>query len=173
MDEKQFLSEVKKEKIRLKNYLGQRIDDPHDLEEIFQETLISASESYPAFKGNSSFFTWLCGIANHEVADFYRKKKIKTFLFSRFPFLEYLVSEALGPEEELLKQEVRKEVKEVLERLSEGYSQILRLKYYQGLSMREIAQKLGITVKAVESKLTRAREAFRTEWSFQKNESRD
>jgi len=154
-------------KDRLKNYIDQRVGNPHEAEEILGETLVSVTESLPTFSGKSCFFTWLCGIANHEIADFYRKKKIKTFLFSRFPFLETLVSEALGPEEELLRQELRKEVKQVLGSLSEGYSQILRLKYYQGLSMKEIAKKLGMTVKAVESRLSRARAAFKQEWQTQ------
>lgn len=152
---------------RLRNYISKKIDEDNDVEEILQATLISAAGSWPTFKGNSSFSTWLCGIAKHEIADFYRKKKIKTFLFSRFPFLENLVSEALGPEEELLKEELRKEVKETLSRLAEGYSLVLRLKYYNGLSLKEIAQKLNLTVKAAESRLSRARLAFRKEWASQ------
>jgi RNA polymerase sigma-70 factor (ECF subfamily) len=151
---------------KLKGYIARKVDDERDIEEILQETLIAAVESWPSFRGQSAFLTWLGGIANHEIADFYRKKKIKSFLFSRFPFLESLVSEALGPEEELLKAELRGEVKEVLGHLSEGYSQVLRLKYYQGLSMKEIAQKLDLTVKAVESRLSRAREAFRQQWQL-------
>lgn len=149
---------------RLKGYIFSRVENLSDAEEIFQETLISVTQSLPTFQGNSSFFTWVCGIANHEIADFYRKKKIKTFLFSNFPFLENIVSEALGPEEKLLQKELRNDVKKVLSRLSEGYSLVLRLKYYNGLSMQEIAQKLNLTVKAVESRLSRAREAFRMEW---------
>ncbi|MGI5826181.1 MAG: RNA polymerase sigma factor [Patescibacteria group bacterium] len=149
---------------RLRKYLAGRLKNSDDAEEIFQETLISVTQSLPTFQGNSSFFTWVCGIANHEIADFYRKKKIKTFLFSNFPFLENIVSEALGPEEKLLEKEIKKKVKDSLGKLSEGYSLILRLKYYHGLSMQEIADRMGITVKAVESRLSRARLAFRLEW---------
>ena len=98
-----------------------------------------------------------------------KDEKIKTFLFSHFPFLEEIISEALSPEEILLENELRREVKKKLSVLSEGYSKILRLKYYQGLSVREIAQKLGTTVKAIESKLSRAREAFRLEWLREKD----
>lgn len=152
---------------KVKKYILSKVSEGKDAEEILQETLISASLSYPLFKGDSSFFTWVCAIANHEIADFYRKKKIKLILFSRFPFLENIISEALTPEEELEKKQLRKEVKNILVSLSEGYSEILRLKYYQGLSMLEIAQKMKTTVKAVESRLSRAREAFRNRWIVQ------
>ena len=150
---------------KIKRYILSRVSDCHYAEEILQETLLAASLSYPNFKGNSSFFTWLCGIANHEIADFYRRKKIKTILFSHFPFLEDLASQALAPDEDFEKQELRKEVKHILSCLSEGYGKILRLKYYHGMSMVEIAHELKTTVKAVESKLSRAREAFRKQWS--------
>lgn len=172
------MKETKKEQLleqnipKLKGYVFSKVRNDNEAEEILQETLISASQSYPFFKGKSSFFTWICGIANHEIADFYRKKKIKTLLFSHFPFLENIISEALGPEEEILEKEARKEVKKVLNRLTEGYSLILRLKYYQGMSMEEIARRLGMTVKAVESRLSRAREAFREEWATEVQNSK-
>jgi len=163
----QIDNHLKENQNKVKKYILSKVSESKDAEEILQETLISASLSYSSFKGNSSFLTWICAIANHEIADFYRKKRIKTILFSRFPFLESIISEALSPEEEFEKNQLRKEVKNILVSLSEGYSEILRLKYYQGLSMGEIAQKMKTTVKAVESRLSRAREAFRHRWIVQ------
>lgn len=149
---------------RLEKYVFRRVDNPLEAEEIVQETLISCVDAYPTFNNKSSFFTWLCGIANHELSDFYRKKKIKTVLFSVFPWLEELADSALGPEQLVLKKEIESEiekrVKTSLSRLNEGYSEILRLKYYQGLSVKEISEKLNETAKTVESRLTRARKAF-------------
>lgn len=146
--------------LRLKKFISQKVDNPADAEEILQETLIAANDCLPMFSGKSSFFTWLCGIAKHEIADFYRKKKIKTILFSRLPWLENLASEALGPEQLMLRKDLEERVKKTLANLSEGYQQVLRLKYYQGLSVREIARRLNETVKTIESRLTRARQAF-------------
>lgn len=145
---------------RLFNFVLQQVDNPADAEEITQDTLLSAHDSLQSFKGNSQYFTWLCGIAKHEISDFYRKKKIKEIVFSRLPWLKSLVDEALGPELALQELETKKKIVATLKNLSEGYGQILRLKYMEGLSMRQIAGKLNLTVKAVESRLTRARLAF-------------
>ena len=57
-------------------------------------------------------------------------------------------------------KETKKKIWQTLKKLSEGYSQILRLKYIEDLSMKQIAVKIGISVKAVESRLSRARLAF-------------
>jgi len=146
--------------LKLKNFISQKVNNSSDAEEILQETLISANNCLKLYSEKSSFFTWLCGIAKHEISDFYRKKRIKTILFSRLPWLENLATEALGPEQILLREETIKKVEKTLKTLSEGYQQVLRLKYYEGLSIKEIAQQLNETVKAIESRLVRARKAF-------------
>lgn len=159
-DQKTINLLFKKNQKQLRGFISQRVGAENEAEEIFQETLIAGFESFSSFKGQASFLTWLCAIAKHEIADYYRKKKIKTFLFSRFPWLEDWASQALGPEQVLLRKEFEARVRFTLEELNEGYSQVLRLKYYQGLSVKEIALKLNETAKAVESRLFRARQAF-------------
>jgi RNA polymerase sigma-70 factor (ECF subfamily) len=137
-----------------------------EAEEIVQDTLMSALDSLPRFKGDSSLFTWLCAIARHEVVDFYRRKKIKQIVFSRLPFLENLVSQALGPELAYQELETKRRILKSLKHLSEGYREVLRLKYIDSLSVKEISQRLGQTVKAVESRLSRARLAFKKAYAF-------
>ena len=150
---------------RLLNFVLSRVNDLNDAEEITQETLISAWDSWPMYQGKSNRFTWMCGIAKHEIADFYRKKKLKQIVFSKLPWLQELVSEALGPELAYQELETKKKIVKTLKNLSEGYSKILRLKYIDNLSMKEIGVKLELTVKAVESRLTRARLAFVKEYA--------
>lgn len=145
---------------RLLNFVLKRVGNFQDAEEIVQDTLLSALDSWPTFKGKSSQFTWLCGICRHEIGDFYRKQKLKQIVFSKLPWLKELVSEALGPELAYQELETKKKIVTTLKSLSEGYSLILRLKYVDGLSMRQIAEDLKMSIKAVESKLTRARGAF-------------
>ena len=152
---------------RLTRFISQKVADPMDVDEIVQDTLVSALDSLPGFKGQSQLFTWICGIARHEILDFYRRKKIKQIVFSKLPFLENLVSEALGPELALQELETKTKIVATLKHLSEGYAQILRLKYVEGRSMAEIAERLDLTVKAVESRLTRARLAFQKVYANQ------
>jgi len=145
------------------------VADPADAEDIVQEALISIYDSLPLFKGKSSFLTWAYSIARHELADFYRKKKFKQIVFSRLPWLRELVSQALGPELAYQELETKKKIVKTFKHLSEGYSRILRLKYVEELSMRQIGQELNLTVKAVESRLTRARLAFQKLYASQEN----
>jgi RNA polymerase sigma-70 factor (ECF subfamily) len=145
---------------RLKGFIQKRVGLKEDVEEILHDTLLSALDSLALFSAKSSLFSWLCGIARHEIADFYRKQKIKTIVFSRLWFIEGFVSKALEPDAKLMRKEYEGQVKQALEMLLPHYREILELKYMDGLSVKQIAQKLGMSFKACESALGRARRAF-------------
>ncbi len=134
-------------------------------EELVQEIFLSALQSLPLFSGKSSLYSWLLGIARHEVCDYYRKRKIKEVVFSKLPFLKRLVSQALSPETAFEEKELKEKIKSSLGKLSEGYRRILRLRYIDGCSVADLALKLGISYKSAESKLFRARLAFQKIYS--------
>ncbi len=158
---------------RLLNFILKKVERQEDAEEILQDTFLSTLDSLPIFKQNCSLYTYLCAIARHEIADFYRRQKIKTFLFSHFPILENLASQALSPQRSFEEKELKKEALHTLKNLSEGYSRILRLKYIDGLSYQEIAKKLKKSGKAIESRLARARKAFAKSWQRRLNTQGD
>lgn len=145
---------------RLERFIISRVQLREDADEILQDTLLSALDSLVLFSRRSKFFSWLCGIARHEIADYYRKRKIKTVVFSRFPGVLRFVSRALEPDAKFMRDEYERRVKLALEKLLPHYRQVLELKYMDGLSVVEIAERMGMSFKACESALTRARRAF-------------
>lgn len=152
--------------------MAKKVDDEEVAEELTNDILMSAYNSLPSFNGKADEFTWICGIAKHKIIDYYRKKKLKTILFSVSPMFEEIADKALGPEEKSLGQELKKEIKKAFRDINEGYAKILRLKYIDRLSIGAVAKKLGLSVKAVESKLMRAKEAFRQQWHYSKEPKR-
>lgn len=144
----------------LRRFFKGRITNRKDAEEVVHDTFLSVLDALPSFDGRSKLLTWIIGVAKHELVDYYRRKRIKKMLFSRFPFLEKLVDQALGPQLALEEKQLKQRILKTFQILSEGYAQILRLKYVEGLSVAEIAQTLEVSYKAAESRLTRARLAF-------------
>jgi RNA polymerase sigma-70 factor, ECF subfamily len=140
--------------------LVRRKAKPEDAEEIVQDTLFAAMDALPLYAGRSSLWSFLCGIARHEIADFYRKRRLKTIAFSKFASLEQLVGEMSGPEQRLDRKELVRRIKMAMTSLSGGQRQLLQLKYVEELSVDRVAQRLGMTFKAAESALFRARKAF-------------
>lgn len=152
----------------LKKYISQKIDDDGVVEEITNDVMLAAINSEKKFEKRCSDFSWLCSIANHKIIDFYRKKKIKTVLFSVSPMFEEIADKALTPERDVLKNELKEEIKQTFKEMKKGYQKILRLKYIEGWKVKEIAGVMNVSIKAVESKLIRAKKEFRENWAYDK-----
>lgn len=150
----------------LKKFVSQRIDDEWVVEEIINDVMLAVMNLNSNFDGRCSEFSWVCSIAKHKIIDYYRKKKIKTILFSVSPMFEEIADKALTPERDVLKNELKEEIKKTLSDLKKGYKNLLRLKYIEGRKVNEIAKATNLTVKAVESRLTRAKKQFREAWVY-------
>lgn len=144
----------------LKSYISKKIANSEDVEEILQDTLLATIEAMRDFSFRSSLFTFICAIANHKIIDFYRRKKIKNIVFSRFEEIEPLLTTLFGPEDALDEELLRAKIKETYRKISPNYQLIIKLKYVYGYSVSEIACKLTVSFKSAESQLFRARRAF-------------
>jgi len=156
----------------VEGFVAKRIDDTGVAEELTQDILTAAWRSKDDFRKESEEFSWICAIAKHKIIDYYRKKKLKTVLFSISPMFEEIADKALEPEEETLRRELKKEIKKTLRAVGEGYQKILRLKYVEGWRISEIAEKMKLTIKAVESRLIRAKKRFRENWNYDRKETK-
>jgi len=152
----------------VKKFVSQKIDDEGIAEELTNDIMMASIMCRSNFNGKCSEFSWICSIAKHKIIDYYRKKKIKTILFSVSPAFEDIADKALTPERDVLKNELKEEIKKTMRDLNKGYKDVLRLKYIEGMKIREIANNLKLTIKAVESKLIRAKKKFREAWIYDK-----
>lgn len=158
----------KKYYLGIRGYISKKIDDEGVVEEIANDVMLAAINSGEKFEGKCSEFSWICSIANHKIVDYYRKKKIKTILFSVNPIFEEIADKALTPERDVLKNELKDEIKKTFGEMKQGYRNLLRLKYLEGWKVEEIARKMNTTIKAVESRLIRAKKEFRENWAYDK-----
>jgi RNA polymerase sigma-70 factor (ECF subfamily) len=134
-----------------------------------QITLCKAVPGLKGFRGESALFTWLCTICRREIAAHRERRgsRVETVdLIEDSPEVRAaLDSLAAGlgqdPESQLHVKEVARLVQVALDALPGAYGDALEWKYLQGLSVKEIAARLNLGVKAAESLLTRARQAFR------------
>lgn len=148
---------------RLRRYLLTKVSEG-EVEELLQDTFISAFDSLALYRGEASIYTWLVSIARHEVADFYRKRYARAIVEKTAPLFENMVSEVLSPEFALEKKKIEKKFFSTYRKLSRQYQDILSYRYELSMSVREIAARMEMSFKATESLLFRARLAFRAEY---------
>lgn len=145
--------------------------DRHLCEEVVQETLVRALadlEKYEPERSGGNIFPWLTGLARNELhralAHERNAASLEMFWKRMDDDLRKLYGEIesapLG-DELLRRAETREMVGATMSQLPDHYRQALEAKYVLGQSVREIAAQLATTEKAIESQLTRARQAFR------------
>jgi RNA polymerase sigma-70 factor (ECF subfamily) len=150
---------------------------PHDAsaaEDIAQGTLCRALESLRSYRGEAALMTWLCTLCRREMSarwDENRAWSAAPRLAEDDPAIRaaleaLLASEPPDPARAADRAQLRESILAALDYLPAPYGDVLEWKYLRDLSMGEIAQRLGRSPKAVESLLTRAREAFREAFSL-------
>jgi len=143
--------------------------DEDAAEDVVQATLCHAIPKLSTYRGEAALFTWLCTFCRHEISDYYRRTRrdrAAVLLVEDDPVvasaLESLsVWSDAGPEADLRRGETARLVHVLLDRLPPRYAAVLEWKYIDGVSVGEIADRFGLSAKAAESLLTRARDAFR------------
>lgn len=146
--------------------------DRHRCEDVVQETLVRALADlaqYDPERSGGGVFAWLTGLARNEIRRalaqsppvasletlWARMDKDLLAVFSR-------LDDAPFDEELLRREETRQLVNAAMSQLPPHYGAALEAKYLQGRSVRDMAAAWRVSEKAVESQLSRARQAFRT-----------
>jgi RNA polymerase sigma-70 factor, ECF subfamily len=143
---------------KLLNLALQKLPSHLVAEEIVQETFINCLRSINLFKGQSSLLTYMQSILRHEINDFYRKRYAKKFI-QTIPLSEFLLEHEYKDAHETAQM-----VKLVLKKMADRSRELLMRKYVDQKRVKELAQELGRSEKAIESELFRARKEFRLLW---------
>jgi RNA polymerase sigma-70 factor (ECF subfamily) len=144
---------------RIHRYLQKKLP-PEAAQEILNDVFLDAIDSLATMHKQTNLQAWLFQIAHHNVVDYYRKKKIKSFLFSQMPYLELVAGEMHQPEFILEKNKIKEKIETVMRSLSEKYRTILKMHYEEQIPVKLIAVELNLSFKATESLLYRARKDF-------------
>ena len=143
----------------------------HLCEEVVQETLVRAIGELPRYepsRGEGHVFPWLTGLARNEIRRVLSREQGTASLEAIWARMDEdlrdilcrLESEPLA-EDVLEREETREMVNATMSQLPGHYREALEAKYVARRSVRDIAKELATTEKAIESLLSRARQAFR------------
>ena len=145
--------------------------------DVVQETMFAAARSANNFDPQrGTIWNWLRGIAKNQIALSFRdarrhdilERSANELLQTQGRLAKWLSDTSDLPEDVLGQKETAELVHGVLEKLPEDYSDLLTAKYLDEHSVEQIATARGMTAVSVQSKLARARKAFKEH--FQTNQ---
>jgi RNA polymerase sigma-70 factor (ECF subfamily) len=140
--------------------------DRHLAEDVVGETvlaLVRQVASLTLHDGNLS--AWLIAVARNKLGDHLRRAARAAAIAAEVRGDNTSPSVRDGPEASLEAAETRQRVLAVMDGLPDEERLALEWKYIDGLSVSEIAGRIGRTEKAAESVLYRARRSFREQFN--------
>lgn len=155
---------------RLFQYLLRSLQNEDDAADLAQEAFVRVYQNRARFDSSQKFTTWLYAIASNLVRDRYRWR-------SRHPqvsldaekdesdtsFKDHVAASEPGPDFRIENQERADAVRKAMAALPEDLRQPLILAVYQELPQAEIAAILKCSVKAVETRIYRAKRLLKAE----------
>ena len=143
-----------------------RVGEAAAVEEVMQEVALAAIRQQSPLSDGSKLAPWLYRLALVQSLMYRRKQGRWRKLTNRYAQREQPTDHdrrALDPLEWLLADERQSLVRDAIGRLPRREVEILLLKYTENWSYEQLAQHLGVSESAVESRLHRARAKLRRE----------
>jgi|ERR1041385_7511130 RNA polymerase sigma-70 factor (ECF subfamily) len=125
--------------------------------DVVQEAFARAWQKIQTLREPARFASWLAGIVRNIAVDERRRVKRRS--------AEELAPDSAdpgnGPAEEVDRRETCSQVTAALQQLDDMSRSAIVLRYYEGMSSREIGELLGVSPAAVDMRLMRARQELR------------
>jgi RNA polymerase sigma-70 factor, ECF subfamily len=142
---------------RLRPYVARRLGPAAEVDDVVQEILIRIHQGLASLRDGQSFGGWAYRIAGHAISDALRAK-------ARAPIPAKDLGEgpdAAGDEESDLQLELGECIALFVARLPSPYREAVTLTDLQGLTQKDAAEMLGVSVSGMKSRVQRGREKIR------------
>lgn len=146
------------------------IKDEDTVYDILQDTYVKAFTRLNQLQNPDKLIPWLKMIANNLAKDWLKKSKPVFFTdiyggeeLEDIPFEESIedVRSELNPEMAMDQQEAKRLVMEILDHLPEDQRVVIGMFYYEEMSVKDIAQTLGVSENTVKSRLSYGRKKIK------------
>ena len=136
---------------RVRDYVRMLVKNNDVADDLTQEVLIKVVKVLDEgrYTDKGRFLPWMLRIAHNRVLDYFRaNKQVKTVTESSAGF-DILGSKNLAEpsiEDQLVSEQQAEEVRALIELLPEEQREVVKMRYYDGLSFKEIAEHTGVSI---------------------------
>jgi len=136
-----------------------KVQDENVADEITVSVFSKVLAKLDLYDPNFQFKTWILTIAQNTVIDYWRKKNRENE-DSTDNFDDFKNQFARSPEELLISEEDHKQILNIIESLDFNYQEIIRLRFFEEKSIKEIAEELGLTIANTKVRIMRAKKVL-------------
>ena len=138
-------------KTNLFGYIIQRVKDRDLADDIFQETFVKAITTIRQGRYNEEgkFSAWICRIARNLIVDYFRQEKTEASVSTDDGTVDILNRKELADEtveDAIIDLQIEEDVRRLVGQLPQEQRRGLEMRYYEGLSFKEIAEQTGVSI---------------------------
>jgi RNA polymerase sigma factor (sigma-70 family) len=141
---------LNRHKNRVFAFIMSKIKNKDISEDVFQDTYVKVVNSLQKGKYNEEgkFLPWVMRIAHNLVIDHFRKQKKMHMIRSNsdFDIFDVIKDNDINIDEKLIKDQVYYDLKSLIELLPADQMEVLKMRYFEELSFKKIAQKIDISI---------------------------
>jgi len=149
-DENSLAMLIKRHKQRIYSFIYSKVYDRDISEDIFQDTFIKVIKTLKKGKYNEEgkFLPWTMRIAHNLVIDHFRRnnRMPKFDNAGEFSIFSVLSDNSLNAEKQMVRDQVNRDVKRIIEELPEDQKEVLKMRIYQEMSFKEISERTGVSI---------------------------
>jgi len=142
---------IEKHQNRVFAYILMVVKDKDLAEDIFQDTFIKVVNTLRSgsYKEEGKFLQWVMRIAHNLIIDHFRKEKripVMENSFDDFDIFDTLSLKDPSAEDKMVNEQIRKDVRNLIEYLPDEQKQVLKMRHYANMSFKDIADQTGVSI---------------------------
>ena len=142
---------IERHRRRVYDYIYLMVKDSEVADDICQETFVKAIRVIEEgrYVDNGKFLSWVMRIAHNQVIDHFRRKKKNPTITEGDAGYDILGTQRLSEgsiEEQIVKDQIEADLRRLVELLPEEQREVVKMRYYAGLSFKEIAEQTNVSI---------------------------
>ena len=141
-------------KLKIFNYINRKVNNPELAEDLFQDVFIKVILTLKEKKYNEEgkFLPWVLRISHNLIIDHFRVTN-KTKIINEssgqnedYNIFDFVKVSELSIEDIMINEQINQDLKKLIDELSEDQKEVLELRFYKGLSFKEIAEETNVGI---------------------------
>jgi RNA polymerase sigma-70 factor (ECF subfamily) len=136
---------------RVFDYINMIVKDRDVADDILQDTFVKVMRflAEGRYVDNGRFLSWILRIAHNQVIDHFRRLKQQNHLTESdagYNVMNNIRFSEPTVEDMLVREQIEQDVRKMIDFLPDEQKQVVMMRYYTGLSFKEIAEQTGVSI---------------------------
>lgn len=142
---------IERHRRRVSDYIYMMVRDRDVADDIFQETFIKVIRVLDEgrYTDNGKFLSWVLRIAHNQVIDHFRRTKQQNNISESDAGYNLLNNRKFSDasiEEQMVGEQIEQDLHKLVECLPEEQREVVMMRYFSGLSFKEIAEQTEVSI---------------------------